>query len=655
MLVLLPILALGACVVALKARIAGWREAILGGAVVWGVTLVGITEALSLVRGVTVAGLASAWLVALLASGGFAVGRAGSRRWGWSPPRVDRLTALLVGPLAAMVLLLGVVAVLSPPNTWDAMTYHMARVIHWSQQAGLAPYPTHILRQLYLQPGAELVLLHLQLLSGGDHLAGLVQWASMVGVLVGTSLIARDLGAGRAGQLCATIFAASLPIGVLESTSTQNDYVVAFWLVCGMACAVRLERASGSEARPARAALLVGLGASVGLALLTKATAYLLVLPIGLWVALGLLSRRRWFSFAWLIGAGALALLLNGGFFARNLVVFGSPIGPLDEGAPTLRYVNDALFPAGFASNLVRAVGVNLNATPLAAINVRAVNFVRLVHTWLGLDIADPRTTWGEEVFREQPAGLAFDENFASNPIHLVLLGLVLVGVAWASVRPAGWGIQRGFGAYALVLVGGFVLFCLVLRWQPWHTRLELPFFVLAAPLVGTVVDRLRPRLAIGLAAGLLVSMLPWVAYNQARPLVGARSILVASRPDQYFANRPSLRSAYLGAVGFLAERGCGEVGFVSGVDGWEYPLWPLLRERTSGPVAIDHIGVQNVSAAHGDPARTRRQPCAVVALGQMASIAALDVDGRAYRPGWGQLNPADVLEQVAVLTVDGR
>src|SRR5437764_14297858 len=107
------------------------------------------------------------------------------------------------------------------------MMYHLARVSHWQQDASLAPYPTHILRQLYLQPGAEFVLLQLQILSGGDRLAGLVQWASMVGVLVGTSLLARDLGAHRPGALAASIVAASLPIGILEATSTQNDYVVA--------------------------------------------------------------------------------------------------------------------------------------------------------------------------------------------------------------------------------------------------------------------------------------------------------------------------------------------------------------------------------------------------------------------------------------------
>ena len=52
-------------------------------------------------------------------------------------------------------LLLGIVALTAPPNTWDSMTYHMPRVEHWIENRNVEPYPTHILRQLSLGPGAE--------------------------------------------------------------------------------------------------------------------------------------------------------------------------------------------------------------------------------------------------------------------------------------------------------------------------------------------------------------------------------------------------------------------------------------------------------------------------------------------------------------------
>jgi 4-amino-4-deoxy-L-arabinose transferase-like glycosyltransferase len=38
--------------------------------------------------------------------------------------------------------------------------------------------------------------------------------------------------ARRLGGRLAALFCATLPMGILQSTSTQNDFVVAYWLAC---------------------------------------------------------------------------------------------------------------------------------------------------------------------------------------------------------------------------------------------------------------------------------------------------------------------------------------------------------------------------------------------------------------------------------------
>ena len=636
MLALLPILVLGACILASRARLACWPEAILSGAVVWGVVMAATTELLSVFHELTPAGLTSVWLIALLV-GAVVVFRRRETRLAWPLRHLERVDVVFFAPLGILVAALAAPAILAAPNTWDAMTYHMARLIHWQQHATLAPYPTNIPRQLYLQPGAEFVLLHLQLLSGGDHLAGLVQWASMLGVLVGTWLIAKDLGAERFGGFLTIAFAASLPIVVLESTSTQNDYVVAFWLVCAVFFALRIMRWRG-PALPWQ--LAVAFGASLGLALLTKATAYFIILPLLTWVAVARLRRPGIRSFGWLMLAGALALALNLGFYARNVLVFGTPLGPTDEGTPSLHYINADVTPTLVASNLVRDVGLNFIATPVVGVNVRGVNIVAAIHAWLGVDIADSRTTWGEELFREQPVEHAFDENFASNPIHVVLLAAALV---------ATWALRRSPAAFAVVLGTGFLLFAAVLRWQPWHTRLELPFLVLGAPVVGVTFERMAPRLTLAVATALVLSMLPWVVDNQARPLLGPRTILAVNRDEEYLTNRPDLRAAYLAVVAFLRERNCASIGFISDVDGAEYPLWALLENAgLDRPVLIEHVGVANASAAQARAAEGRFQPCAVVSF-QATPTETMELGGETFR------RRAWAIGQAAILTVDGR
>jgi len=263
---------------------------------------------------------------------------------------------------------------------------------------------------------------------------------------------------------------------------------------------------------------------------------------------------------------------------------------------------------------------------------VRSLNLVRAIHGLIGVDIQDPRTTWGDEVFREQRVDLAYDENFAGNPIHLIL-----VLATFAAIWPVRRRLTPNVVPYAVALVAGFLLFAAVLRWQPWDSRLELPWFVLSGPLIGVVCEAISARLAVGTAAILLASMLPWVLNNQARPLLGTHPVLDRPRASQYFAFQPDLESAYTSAVAYLADSRCTQIGLLSNQDGWEFPVWAL----SAGPVKIEHVEVANVSS---NTAPLTFQPCAVLALGPAFADNPIQIHDQTFRTAWRQ-------DDVAVLT----
>jgi hypothetical protein len=261
----------------------GWRSALILAATTWGVLVVLITEVLSLQPWLTKVNLAMAWLLADIAILSYL--RRVTRRKAASATtlelrrqlhqRVIKLGYVNIGLLvgaAVIIVLIGVIALASPPNTWDAMVYHMPRVSHWMQNRSVAFYPTHVPRQLHMPPWAEFAMLHLHMLFGGDRLNNLVQWFSLFGSVVAVSLLAQALGAGYRGQALAAVICATIPQGILQASAAKNDYVVAFWLAALAYCVLSFKR----EPTWTHA---FGIGGALGLAWLTKGTGYILTFP----------------------------------------------------------------------------------------------------------------------------------------------------------------------------------------------------------------------------------------------------------------------------------------------------------------------------------------------------------------------------------------
>ena len=100
---------------------------------------------------------------------------------------------------------------ISPPNNWDSMTYHMSRVEYWIQNKAIFFFKTNNPRQNVLAPFSEFLILHFQILSGSDIFANLVQWINLIIGLVTLSLICKEFGLSKRLQLISAVFMCSLP------------------------------------------------------------------------------------------------------------------------------------------------------------------------------------------------------------------------------------------------------------------------------------------------------------------------------------------------------------------------------------------------------------------------------------------------------------
>jgi hypothetical protein len=559
------------------------RRSVLFGAVVWGSCAVAITELLSATRSLAAGPLVWSWLT--LSAGFLALYLYLRRRSEFEPRRV-RVRGLLSvarSPMMgvfAIFLVTAVVSLVAPPNTWDSMTYHMSRVMHWIQGRSIDFYPSNIGRQLFYNPGAEILLTHLQLLGGSDRFAPGLQWASMVGSVAGVSLIARKWDPGRSVQIGTAVIASSITMGVIQASSTQNDWVVTFWIVIFVYLLI-----SGEYRRNFVTAFIAG--GALGLAVLTKGTAYFVAGPFVVWLIIK--SIRNWErrNLAVLLIIAGTALLLNLGHYARNMSLYQ---WPLSERQEIERQSNQALNLQTGVSGIARNVAIHLG-TPATRLNQLLNGTMRRLHYLIGVGINDPRTTWMGTRFRVQ---FLLTEDYVGNPIHLVLIFGALIAIALIPDLRRSQAVP-----YALTLVAAFLAFSTILKWQPWHSRLQLPIFVLAAPLAGLVMGRVlrrRPILGNGLLWLVIMAAIVAILYSSPRPILGPRSIFRIPRDDQYFHTRPELRSGFRRATDIIESCNYRRIGLRLTEDDWEYPLWALLEKDAAGH-RIEHVDVRNKSA----------------------------------------------------------
>ena len=574
-------------------KFAHWRRSALTAAVAWGCLLTSVTEILSLFRLITFKWLLIVWTLITVALSlvYFSMGRRVTNQYA-NKVDIDKFTKATLVALTLITLAVGLNAVVAAPNNYDSMQYHIARVMHWVQNGSVAHYPTSVLRQLYLNPWAEFVILQLQVLNHGDRLANLVQWGAMIGCMISVSLIAWEMGADVRAQVTAAAISATIPMGLAQASGTQNDYVAAFWLSA-------LAYFSLTFIKEQSWFNTLATGACLGLGLLTKGTSYIFAAPFMAWLIVSTFGRKNVKRYGVI---AALAILLNFGYYARNYRYFGSPLGVDRQGfVEGYKFSNDTHTPAAVASNIIRNLSLHLG-TPYSALNELTYRGVSFTHKLLGIGLVDPRTTWREEGVIFQIPWRPTNENWAGNPLHLFLIASCVI-VLLAQRKKS-----RRLLQYTAALIAAFLLFCAYLKWQPWHSRLQLPLFVLSAPFVACVLAELKYRaLASKAVLALLITAVPVILFNDCRPLIGWSrfvyngSVFTVPRMAQYFNDSANLREPYMGAARLLKDRGCADIGLVMGASGFEYPLWVLVDGAR-----IRHINTGN---------QVRFEPCAIVAL----------------------------------------
>lgn len=582
----------------------GWRRSALRSAVVWGFYSVVTTEVLNFRSMITPVRLLIAWLillvVCLLVIG--LTSRSGRiPRIRFHRPALDPIMSGLFLFIAIPCFVTAVVASRAPPQTWDSLNYHLPRVAHWAQQASVAHFATGIEVQNSRPPAAEFAVLHTYLLAGGDRYVNFVQWSAMLISVVGATLLAEQLGAGRRGQLLAAVFAATLPMGIVQASSTTTDYLVALWVLAAASETLTLRERGLSPA------IMIFLGLAAALGLATKPTAAAYLVPIGAYAAYLLFGRHRSLvAVRWAAVAAGLVILVNAGHLGRNLVTYGSLFDP----AQVAIHNNQLRDPRGVISNVLRHAGLEAG-TPSPHINKALALGVQWVHRLMGLDVNDPRTT-AHGVFKISLP--TTNEDRAGNPLHAYLIVALLVDLL--ARRQS---LARPQQLLLALLALSVLVFSYMFKWQIFASRYHLPWFVLAAAFAGTRLERaFNPTVLLAAGTAMLLSAWPWMFQIRSRPLIPKAgesyvdSIFREPREELYLANGLHLLGPYLEFTRQLKGAGCQEIGIALPGTAAEYPLWVFLGAPDPG-LRIEWLVAGTPSAQY---AVQDFQPCGVICEG---------------------------------------
>ncbi len=604
-----------------------WRRSLVITFVAIGLLVAGSAELLGLFGWINRAAISIVWALALVAALSWGW-RSNRLRIGWDilrsvPGELGVFEAAVIATMALIAVVLAGVAVVAPTNNADSLLYHMSRVMHWAQNSSLRHYATAYNHQLFMPPWAELAILHSRLLWGDDRLANLVQWGAMVGSTLLAPGIAVLLGARGFSRFLTAAFVFSIPMGILQSTSTQNDYVAALW---GLCAAYLLMLSARRRLTWFELGLL---GAALGLGVMTKATFLAYGLPIGLGFVI-VAARRAGWGRALLQGALAVLLvaLINAGVWSRNLATYGGLYGSGD-------WMGSQLAPVQLLSDS----GSTAGSPPHPGLLERAAALGRALPGWaiprgaqaVALHLVTPsfglnQTLWGAldrfpalfgSVTSQSLANAAWNhEDTAGGPLHLGMIGLssiVLVLAVWR--RTLNWLVL----GYAAVVLGAALLLVLLVEQasSSFGARFHLPLFVLWSPLIGVAAAGLGVRwITRLLAIGLLVMTVPYVLFNNMRPVIGRtpwptriESVFQVPAEQVLFAAQAYQRRPYTEAADRIDRAACTQVGLRLDSGDFEYAVWWVLDAPQNG-VRIENVFTFEALERYLD--RTFR-PCAII------------------------------------------
>ncbi len=502
---------------------------------------------------------------------------------------LEKISLIFICCIFILIFIQGVVY---QPNNWDSMTYHMARIPNWISHQSISHYPTHIVRQLYQPPFSEFVIMQFNVLSRNDFFSNTVQFLFLLLSIFPILLLMDLFGLKKRFKLISIVLLITIPEVILQASSTQNDIVVSFFILSTIYFAAK-------SIKEATFLNFFFFGLSVGLAVLTKGTAYIYLTPILLIFAIAILVQ--WYKTKKInyithsIISLIIFLSINSGHYLRNYNLNQNILG-VDKSESKM-YSNSEMSPMLLISSILKNMGNQIGPNPF---NKAAKIVIYKLHSIANIDINSPNQNFGGLRFGRSP-DFPNHEDSASNPLHfyLIFISFCLIGFY---VLKKDIVVDKFALLLIITIILQVILFCSYLKWQPWHTRLHTPLFMLAVPLIcyAASINKKFSKIIYWTIPIIIIFSFSVILLNSSRPFITKSGItssikITDDRFKKYFANRPDFYEEYNSTLNEINQSNFKNIGLIIGCDDWEYPLFYQIYNKDINPIHINVIGQNNL------------------------------------------------------------
>ena len=495
--------------------------------------------------------------------------------------KLDRnLESFLILFSIALMIIMFIISLLSPPNNWDSLTYHLSRVMNWMQNKSVNYYASNIKRSLYSPVFAEYIVLNIYELSGNDYFVNLVQWFSYVYSSIGVYFILRKIEVSKKYCILGLFLTCSLPMAIAQSCSTQVDLVGSMWLVVFSWFVLEISSIDKLNCKNLNQVVLFAMCAtSIGLGYITKSTVCFAMLVMLIYILVIRLKAKDKIIQYIIFGTVSLLviMLITLPTFIRNFFETGDILASDYMSGIMVGTINPVLL----FLNLYKNCGM-LGIRP---------KFVHLIGTVgeklaykLGKDINAPEISHTFDFANN--LNTSFDKDYAPNSIVMYTFILAsLIIIVWIIKnlfkKKKRYSIPKYLG-YIVSCIFSVILLCVSVRYQMWGNRLLLPALYIMCIVIAYTIDKSKLNNGVKYYWCILIVLFALMdVYNcvdeQINPV--RDYFRYGDRKSVYFRVRAN-KEPYDEIKKIVNPKGYKNIGIKISEDTFEYPLWMDLKTK---------------------------------------------------------------------------